>query len=96
MALNETHFDYADRGAMSVYKFRAGDDETTYVWFEYGEGEGSLHTTPIRGPYDVNDPLEDAECADLDALLKARGVTKAQWIEDLMAQYGAPLAWTYP
>jgi hypothetical protein len=96
VALNTTHFEFADRGATSVYKFRVGDDPTIYVWFEYGGESGALHTTLRSGPYRVDDPLTGAEFADLDALLAARGTTREQWIEDLLAQYGERLAWTYP
>ena len=96
MALDETHFFYADRGATSVYKFRVTGDDTIYVWFEYGEGGGSLHTTPNEGPYDVDHQLADADLADLDTLLQAKGTTKDQWTKDLMAQYGERVAWTYP
>lgn len=96
MALNETHFEYADRGSTSVYKFRFEGDESIYVWFEFGGGRGSLHETEANGPYRVDDGLRPSEFADLDALLSARGTNKAQWIEDLMAQYGERLAWEYP
>lgn len=96
MALNTMHFEFAERGATSVYKFRVGNDPSYYVWFEYGGGSGSLHTTPRPGPYRADDPLGTAEFADLDGLLAARGTTRAQWIEDLLAQYGERLAWTYP
>ena len=96
MALNTTHFEFAERGATSVYKFRIGGDEAHYVWFEYGNETGSLHTTPQPGPYRVEDPLATAEFADLIALLVARATTRAQWVTDLMAQYGEYLEWTYP
>jgi hypothetical protein len=96
VALNTTRFEFADRGATSVYKFRVGDDPNIYVWFEYGSGSGSLHTTPRAGPYRVDDPLAGAEFADLDALLASRGTTRTQWVEDLLAQYGERLEWTYP
>jgi hypothetical protein len=96
VALNTTHFHFAERGATSVYKFRVGDDESVYVWFEYGGDSGSLHTTPRPGPYRVDDPLATAEFADLDALLAARGTTRKQWVIDLLAQYGERLEWTYP
>jgi hypothetical protein len=96
VALNTTRFAFAERGATSVYKFRVGADETHYVWFEYGNETGSLHTTPRPGPYRVEDPLATAEFADLDALLAARATTRAQWVTDLMAQYGERLEWTYP
>jgi hypothetical protein len=96
MALNETHFEFADRGATSVYKFRFPDDERVYVWFEYGNGAGSLFMTPYEGPYRVEHDLEPAPHADLDALLAHHGTTKEQWVKDLMAQFGERLAWTYP
>lgn len=96
MALNTTRFQFAERGATSVYKFQVGDDEAHYVWFEYGDGSGSLHTTPRPGPYRVEDPIATAEFADLEALLAARGTNREQWVEDLLAQYGERLAWTYP
>jgi hypothetical protein len=44
----------------------------------------------------VDHPLEQADFDDLQSLLAARGTTKAQWVKDLMAQFGEPLAWTYP
>jgi hypothetical protein len=96
MALDQTHFFYADRGPTSVYKFRVGEDPTAYVWFEYGDGEGSLHTTPKPGPFRPDDPLGDAPFEGLDALLEARGTTKAQWTLDLLAQYGERIDWAYP
>lgn len=96
MALDQTHFFYADRGPTSVYKFRVGDDPLVYVWFEYSDGEGSLHTTPRGGPFRTDDPLGDAPFPDLETLLSERGTTKAQWIEDLFAQYGERVAWSYP
>jgi len=97
VARNLTHFEYADRGETSVYKFTFKDDPTIYVWFEYGPGESaSLHTTPYPGPYRAEHPLEPCEFDDLEALLKARGTDKEQWIRDLMAQYGEYLAWQYP
>ena len=96
MALNTTRFEFAERGATSVYKFRVGGDEMHYVWFQYGAEAGSLHTTPRPGPYRVEDPIATAEFADLEALLAARGTTRSQWVTDLLAQYGERLAWTYP
>jgi len=96
VALDQTHFFYADRGATSVYKFRVGEDPTVYVWFEYGAGQGSLHTTPKGGLFRPDDPLDDAPVADLETLLRERGTTKEQWIEDLLAQYGERIAWSYP
>jgi hypothetical protein len=96
MALDQTRFLYADRGPTSVYKFRVGDDPAIYVWFEHSDGTGSLHTTPAAGPFRPDDPLEDAPFADLETLLLERGTTKAQWVEDLFAQYGERLAWSYP
>jgi hypothetical protein len=96
VALNTTHFEFAERGATSVYKFRVAGDEALYVWFEYGDDTGSLHTTPRPGPYRVDDPIATAEFADLGALLAARGTTREQWITDLLAQYGERLEWTYP
>ncbi len=96
MALNTTRFQFAERGATSVYKFQVGDDQAHYVWFEYGDGTGSLHTTPRPGPYRVEDPIGTAEYADLEALLAARGTTRSEWVKDLLAQYGERLAWTYP
>ena len=96
MALNETFFLYADRGETSVFKFRFEEDANFYVWFEYGGVGGALHTTPRGGPYRVEDPLERADAADLDALLAAKETTKKQWVTDLMAQFGEPLAWSYP
>ena len=96
MALNETFFEFADRGSTSVYKFRFEEDENLYVWFEYAGGGGSLHTTRSPGPFRVEDELGRADFPDLGALLTARATTKEQWIEDLMAQFGEPLAWTYP
>lgn len=96
MALDTTHFFYADRGPTSVYKFRVDEDPVMYVWFEYGQGQGSLYTTPKAGPFRADDPLEDASFPDLDALLTGRGTTKEQWVEDLFAQYGDRVEWTYP
>lgn len=96
MALDQTHFLYADRGPTSVYKFRVEDDPTIYVWFEYSDGVGSLHTSPEGGPFRPDDPLEDAPFADLETLLAERGTSKAQWVEDLFAQYGERVAWSYP
>jgi hypothetical protein len=96
MALDQTHFFYADRGPVSVYKFRVGEDPAVYVWFEYGGGEGSLHTTPKEGPFRPEDPLGDAPVADLDTLLVQRGTSKAQWTLDLFAQYGERIRWAYP
>ena len=96
MALNATHFEFAERGSTSVYKFRFDEDDRIFVWFETGEGKGTLHTTSDKGPYRVDDELGAAESADLEALLRTHGTTKAQWVEDLMAQFGERLAWTYP
>ena len=96
MSLNETFFEFADRGSTNVFKFRFEDDPNQYVWFEYEGGGGSLHTTPNPGPYRVDDPLHRCDFNDLDALLAGRGTTKGQWVTDLMAQFGEPLAWTYP
>ena len=96
MALDQTRFLYADRGPTSVYKFRVGDDPTIYVWFEYSDGQGSLHATSRDGPFRPDDPIEEAPLGDLDTLLGERGTTKAQWVEDLFAQYGERVAWSYP
>ena len=96
MALNETHFEFADRGSTGVYKFRFEEDPAIYVWFEYDNGTGALHTTPEAGPYRVDHALMAAEHKDLESLLAARGTTKQQWVLDLMAQRGESLAWTYP
>ena len=96
MALNETHFQFAERGPVSVYKFRFDGDERFFVWFEDGDGKGTLHTTPTDGPYRVEDELVAADHADLDAVLAAHGTDKEQWVKDLMAQFGERLAWTYP
>lgn len=97
MARNETHFEYADRGATSVYKFRIGENNPTwYVWFEYAGGGGSLYTTPHAGPYDPSHPLDDADHADLESLLNERGTTREQWVKDLMAQFGERIEWIYP
>ncbi|MHC4223367.1 MAG: hypothetical protein ACYSX0_10825 [Planctomycetota bacterium] len=96
MALNETHFEYADRGSTSVFKFQVEADPTIFVWFEYGDGKGSLHTTREMGPYRVEHGLVPAAYPTLDALLEARGSSKEQWVRDLMAQFGERLAWTYP
>ena len=95
MALNETFFTSADRGATSVYKFRFDGRPEAYVWFEYDGGDGALFTTPEAGPFRVEHPLDPAK-TDLESLLADRGTTKAQWVKDLMAQFGEPLAWTYP
>ncbi len=95
MALNETFFLYADRGATSVYKFRFEGDSGFYVWFEYDGKDGSLFTTTEPGPYRVDQPLEPAG-TDLESLLAEHGTTKEQWVKDLMAQFGEPLAWQYP
>jgi len=96
VALDVTHFEYADRGPTSVYKFRVRDDPRIYVWFEYAGGQGSLHVTPYGGPYRPDHPLEDAEDGDLDALLAKHGTSRTQWVKDLFAQYGERVAWTYP
>jgi len=96
MALDQTRFLYADRGPTSVYKFRVGEDPAIYVWFEYSDGTGSLHTTPEGGPFRPEDPLGAAPSDGLDTFLSERGTTKAQWIEDLFAQYGERIAWSYP
>jgi hypothetical protein len=96
MALDQTHFLYADRGPASVYKFQVGEDPRIYVWFEYAGGTGSLFVTPRKGPFRPDEPLEEAPFGDLDALLAEGGTTKAQWVEDLMAQYGERIAWVYP
>jgi len=95
MARNETFFLSADRGATSVYKFRFEGDSGLYVWFEYGGGDGALFSTTEPGPYRVDHPLEPAT-NDLDGLLAGHGTTKDQWVKDLMAQFGEPLAWRYP
>lgn len=95
MARNETFFLYADRGATSVYKFRFEGRPEFHVWFEYDGGDGVLFTTPEPGPYSVEHALEPAKIG-LEELLAERATTKAQWIKDLMAQFGEPLAWTYP
>ena len=95
MAKNETHFEFADRGATSVYKFRFEGEDTHYVWFE-SAGQGSLHTTPNPGPYSIHDDLGDPDHDDLDSLLAAHETSKKQWVQDLMAQFGERLAWTYP
>ena len=43
MSVHETRFEFADRGATSVYKFGFPPDyDVIYVWFEYGEEAGSL------------------------------------------------------
>jgi len=96
MALDQTHFLFADRGHTSVYKFRVGEDPSIYVWFEYQGGGGTLYTTPKSGPFRPDDPLEDAPFPDLDTLLAERGTTKEQWVTDLFAQYGERVAWSYP
>lgn len=96
MAKNETTFTYADRGETSVYKFHVGQDPQLYVWFEFGNGGGSLYRTPARGPWRADDPLEPAEKASLEELLESRGTTKLQWVADLLAQFGERLGWTYP
>jgi len=96
MALDQTHFFYAERGPTSFYKFRVGEDPLVYVWFESGDGTASLFTTPGAGPFRADDPLEDAPFPDLDTLLQERGTTKEQWIEDLFAQYGERVSWSYP
>jgi hypothetical protein len=97
VAVNETYFDAVERGATSLFKFRIGDeDPTRYVWFEFPDGSGALHTTPRIGPYDPADPLGGVEFETLDTLLTAKGTSKSQWVKDLMAQYGEVLEWTYP
>ena len=96
MALDTTHFFYADRGATSVYKFRVGEDPAAFVWFEYGARPGLAPHDAEGGPFRADDPLEDAPFPDLDALLAERGTTKDQWVEDLFAQYGDRVEWTYP
>ena len=96
MAVHETTFKFADRGATSVYKFSFPTDETVFVWFEYANGSNALFTTPASGPYRVEDPLEKAEYDDLDACLAAHETDKQTWIKDLMAQFGERIAWTYP
>ena len=96
MALNATHFEFAERGSTSVYKFRFDEDDRIFVWFETGEGKGTLHATSDKGPYRVDHELRAAEFADLEAALAANGTSKRQWVEDLMAQFGERLAWTYP
>lgn len=96
MALNETHFMFAERGSTSVYKFSFQKDDRVFVWFEYGNGSGSLFTTAERGPYRVDHPVEKAPYNDLVACLEDHGTSKDQWIQDLMAQFGERLAWTYP
>ncbi|MHC4958823.1 MAG: hypothetical protein ACYTGN_10660 [Planctomycetota bacterium] len=95
MALNETHFEFADRGATSVYKFRFAEDDRVFVWFEYDGGGGGLFTTSEGGPYRVEHDVEPAS-GDLDGCLAEHGTTKSQWVKDLMAQFGERLAWTYP
>jgi len=95
VSLNVTRFQSAEGGATSCYKFQVDDDPNTYVWFEFGDGAGSLHVTPRTGPFDPADPLADAEFSTLDDLLDARETTKLQWVRDLMAQFGERLAWTY-
>jgi len=52
VALDVTHFEYADRGPTSVYKFRVGDDPRIYVWFEYGRHTAAptARTTRSRMP----------------------------------------------
>ena len=96
MALNETHFQFAERGAVSVYKFRFDGDEKFFVWFENPDGSGSLHATAADGPYRVDDELAETDFADLEKVLEANGTDKEQWVKDLMAQFGERLAWTYP
>jgi hypothetical protein len=96
LARNVVHFEFADKSRVGIYKFRVDGDPKVYVWFEYGNGTGSLFTTPRPGPFRAEDPLDPAPFSDLDALLAARGTTKAQWVEDLLAQYGERLAWRYP
>ena len=96
MALNETHFMFAERGSTSVYKFDFGKDDRVFVWFEYGDDPGSLFTTGEPGPYRVDHAVEQAPYNDLAACLEDHGTTKEQWIRDLMAQFGERLAWTYP
>lgn len=96
MALNETHFMFAERGSTSVYKFGFQKDERVFVWFEYGNGSGSLFTTGEAGPYRVDHDVERAPYNDLAACLEDHGTTMGQWIKDLMAQFGERLAWTYP
>jgi hypothetical protein len=96
MALDQTHFLYADRGPTSVYKFQVGEDPATYVWLEYSDGQGALFVTPRAGPFRPDEPLEEAPFQDLETLLTERGTTKAQWVEDLFAQYGERVDWSYP
>lgn len=93
MARNDTFFQYADRASTSVYKFRVGDDPTLFVWFDYGKGQGSLHTTATAGPYRVEEELADAPFSSLEELLGARGTSRAQWEKDLLGQFGERLAW---
>ncbi|MDH3590304.1 MAG: hypothetical protein OER88_00385 [Planctomycetota bacterium] len=96
MAKNETHFEFADRGATSVYKFRFDADGPIYVWFEVEGGGGSLHTTDRPGPYSIDHDLGPADHDHLDGLLAANETTKEQWVRDLMAQFGERIAWAYP
>jgi hypothetical protein len=96
VAKNETHFEYADRGATSVYKFRFPEDPNVYVWFEFAGDGASLYSTARPGPFRPDDALGPAPFGDLDELLASRRTTRAQWIADLMAQFGERLAWTYP
>lgn len=102
MAVHETRFEFADKGPTSVYKFHFPDDDgdptndVYWVWFEYAGGGGSLFRTPGPGPYKAEDDLEPAPHNDLDRLLAEHGTTKRQWIEDLLAQYGERISWTYP
>ena len=46
-----------------------------------------------RGIHRADDP---GDAAEFGALLAERGTSKAQWVEDLFAQYGERIAWTYP
>jgi len=83
----------ADHGAIPVYKFRVGSDPAIFLWFDYGpKGEG-LYTTSNEGPFSPGDPISPAPLPSLDALLRARGLTKALWNEDLIAQFGERVAW---
>lgn len=96
MAYHETVFAFAERGPISVYKFRLDGDPTDYVWFVKPDGKGALYRSKRPGPYRSDEPLEPAEFATLEELLESRGATKDRWLADLMAQYGERIHWTYP
>lgn len=96
MAVNATHFFSADEGRTSVFKFRVGDDPTPWVWFRYADGSSALYATAASTPYRVEDALTAAPFPDLDSLLAARGTTRSQWDEDLLAQFGERIGWRTP